>query len=333
VCAVSGAVCMAMARPKQMPPSAPSGRQTFPMIVLLGRLEQGAAAPWSSFLPDHLRPKGVTAKVFEQTASKDVRAKSSQESKAQKSEYAPLGIQVIGKVWEYSQDPIGCREVQHAIETADANTLAGIAAELHDHVWDATCCPHANHVLQRCIAALFPEDLQFIVDVLTKERLAVQAARHKYGCRIVQRLIEHCSSVQIEGLLRSLLAEVPLVSCHAYGNYVMQHILQHSPLQSEVCQALEEHLNALSSDQYGAAVVSCAMTSASRPSRLSLARAILKEPSVLIRLACSRHGHPAAREVVEVLDSPDRMEALRILGTNQTRLLRSRYGRIVAGMS
>ena len=133
MCAVSGAVCMAMARPKQMPPSAPSGRQTFPMKVLLGRLEQGAAAPWSSFLPDHLRPKGVTAKVFEQTASKDVRAKSSQESKAQKSEYAPLGIQVIGKVWEYSQDPIGCREVQHAIETADANTLAGIAAELHDH--------------------------------------------------------------------------------------------------------------------------------------------------------------------------------------------------------
>ena len=30
---------------------------------------------------------------------------------------------------------------------------------------------------------MHPEDLQFIVDVFTKERLAVQAARHKYPGR------------------------------------------------------------------------------------------------------------------------------------------------------
>ena len=110
------------------------GRQTFPMKVLLGRLEQGAAAPWSSFLPDHLRPKGVTAKVFEQSVPKDTKAKLSYESKAHKTEYSPLGICVIGRVWEYSQDPVGCREVQHAIECADEKTLLRIAAELRDHV-------------------------------------------------------------------------------------------------------------------------------------------------------------------------------------------------------
>jgi len=300
------------------------------MKVLLGRLEQGATAPWSTFLPDHLRPKGVTAKVFEQTASKDLPVQQS-DVKAQRSEYRALGVCVLGRVWEYSQDPIGCREVQYSIETADSNTLSKLVLELHPHVWDATCCPHANHVLQKCIVVLQPDELQFIVDVLMKERLAVQAARHKYGCRIVQRLIERCSSRQMEGLLRAIVTEAPLVSCHAYGNYVVQHILQHTSLQTAVCEALEEHLNALSSDQYGAAVVSCAMTSATRACRVSLARTILKEPAVLIRLACSRHGHPAAKEVVEILEGSERIEAIRIFNANQARLLRSRYGRIVAG--
>ena len=31
-----------------------------------------------------------------------------------------------------------------------------------------------------------------------------------------------------------------------------------------------------------------------------------QEPSVLIRLACSRHGHAAAREVLQVLEGVDR---------------------------
>ena len=36
---------------------------------------------------------------------------------------------------------------------------------------------------------------------------------------------------------------------------------------------------------------------------------VSKEPSVLIRLACSRHGHAAAREVLQVVEGPDRTNA------------------------
>lgn len=151
-------------------------RQTFPVKVLLGRLEQGSTAPWSSYLPDHLRPKGVTPKVFEASTSASSKAKA--EVKPPKKEYSPMGISVLGRVWEYSQDAAGCREVQHAIEVADEDIQLRIAAELQDHVtwlqvfkalkshvifnslvfkislskvWDAACCPHANHVLQKCI--------------------------------------------------------------------------------------------------------------------------------------------------------------------------------------
>eukprot|EP00438_Fugacium_kawagutii_P036014 Skav228980 [mRNA] locus=scaffold671:277469:278212:- [translate_table: standard] len=110
-------------------------RQTFPVKVLLGRLEQGATAPWSSYLPDHLRPKGVSAKVFEQSLAASAKAKA--ETKPAKKEYSPVGITVLGRVWEYSQDAAGCREVQHAIDIADEEIQLRIAAELQDHA----ACP------------------------------------------------------------------------------------------------------------------------------------------------------------------------------------------------
>lgn len=99
-------------------------RHSFPVKVLLGRLEQGAAAPWSSFLPDHLRPKGVSPKVFE--------AKSKAAPK--KADYTAVGISVIGRVWELSQDAAGCREVQLAIDNADEEQRLRIGAELYHHV-------------------------------------------------------------------------------------------------------------------------------------------------------------------------------------------------------
>ena len=105
-------------------------RQTFPVKVLLGRLEQGGAAPWSSFLPDHLRPKEVSAKVFHESAS-SVKAKA--EPKPRRGDYTPVGISVFGRVWEYSQDAAGCREVQLAIEMADEENRLRIVAEFHDH--------------------------------------------------------------------------------------------------------------------------------------------------------------------------------------------------------
>ncbi|CAK9063748.1 unnamed protein product, partial [Durusdinium trenchii] len=232
--------------------------QPFPVKVLPGRLEQDSA-PWSSFLPDDLRPKQVSAKVFYESAS----TKAQAEATTRRGDYTPVGISVFGRVWEYSQDAAGCREVQLAIEMADEESRWRIAAELQDHVWDAACGPHANHVLQKCILVMHPNHVQFIVDVLVRQQLVSQAARHKYACRIVQRLIERCPAKQTRHILEALTRDAQSISCHAYGNYVIQHVLQHCvDSVPNLCRVLEEHLPALSSDVYGAAVVSCAMSTA-----------------------------------------------------------------------
>ena len=52
------------------------------------------------------------------------------------------------------------------------------------------------------------------------------AARHKYGCRVLQRLLEHARHDQLNGLVDALLAKAIPLSRHYFATYVMQHILE-----------------------------------------------------------------------------------------------------------
>ena len=67
--------------------------------------------------------------------------------------------------------------------------------------------------------------IQFIVDAChgTARELAV----HPYGCRVVQRLLEHCHGPQKSGVLDELAADIPGLICDQYGNYIMQHMMVH----------------------------------------------------------------------------------------------------------
>merc|ERR1719424_22581 len=50
---------------------------------------------------------------------------------------------------------------------------------------------------------------------------------HCYGCRVIQRLIEHCKEDQMAPILEEVLKVVPELSDDQYGNYVIQHVLSH----------------------------------------------------------------------------------------------------------
>ena len=66
-----------------------------------------------------------------------------------------------------------------------------LKADLHTHVWDCIQCPHANHVLQKFIKILPPSEVQFVIDEIVQPTNGpLWAAEHKYGCRIILRLLE-----------------------------------------------------------------------------------------------------------------------------------------------
>jgi len=243
---------------------------------------------------------------------------------------------VDGTVWALSRDSSGSRRVQQALEdAADDQVRVQIATELQGHVWEALQCPHANHVLQKCIVSMRPQALQFIVSEITQPGAGqvVLAARHKYGCRILQRLLEHCQEEQLLELKAELIASAIALSKHAYANFVMQHLFEYGTQEQRrrLSRLFEQHAKALGKHDHGRAVLSKALSHVGREERASLARALLQEQGLLVRMARTRHGHAAVKHVLEALDGTEREAAKEQLMDGVQTLRMSRYGRTVVG--
>jgi hypothetical protein len=50
---------------------------------------------------------------------------------------------------------------------------------------------------------------------------------HPYGCRVIQRILEHCLPEQTNMILDELHSHTERLVQDQYGNYVIQHVLEH----------------------------------------------------------------------------------------------------------
>lgn len=135
-----------------------------------------------------------------------------------------------GCVWHLSRGPLGCRVVQLALEVASSSDAKALVEELHGHVEEAMYSPHANFVLQKVIEALPASVASFISQELAGK--AVIAARHRYGCRILCRLLEH-SLGTATALIDEFLEHAEGLCRHTFGHYVMKAVLEHGTVEQK----------------------------------------------------------------------------------------------------
>jgi hypothetical protein len=325
-----------------MPRASPAHRLAFGAQALRARLNLSTRSKWACYLPDGLRPEGVQPPTYGTKEAVPVDSdctscstgSDNRTKRASRSGYEPLGIPVLGQVWRLSQDANGCREVQYAMEqTSDDDALLTIMLELEPHAWDAMRCPFANHVLQKGITLLRPSALQFIIDVIVKGNLSAAAARHKYACRIVQRLVEHCCPHQVAPIISAIITEASSVACNPYGNYVIQHLLDHGSESQQVLlhEEVLSDIRSVSADHYGSAVVNAILGCGRHVQlRQKLAQAFLEDVTLLVSLVCSRHGGNSVRLLLDILVVEDRNKILSLLSTAAPSLNKSRYGRAAA---
>ena len=244
------------------------------------------------------------------------------------------GFSVQGRVWQLCQQQTGCRRVQAALDECGSDQeRKALAEELLGHVWEAARCPFGNYVLQRFITLLRPSDCQFIIKEISSHggRAPTQLARHRYGCRILQRLLEQCRPEQMEPVTNSLLKEALQLVRHQYGNFVMQRILSHgTPAQQHLlCQVLEPHARDLTTDQNASAVLAKAMVHCRSEDKASLARRLLSQPGLLLASSKTRHGHQTALALIRALEGDELLEAVNMMKCNMASLMQCRYGRVV----
>ena len=96
--------------------------------------------------------------------------------------------------------------------------------------------------MQKIIEKVKPEKLQFIIDAfLAQPNTVMPSAQtnilvlfqvyelsiHPYGCRVIQRVLEHCSDEQKKPVLEALHSNMKRLVIDQYGNYVVQHVVEH----------------------------------------------------------------------------------------------------------
>ncbi|KAK4366385.1 hypothetical protein RND71_014265 [Anisodus tanguticus] len=137
-----------------------------------------------------------------------------------------LASKLFSHVLTLSLQMYGCRVIQKAIEVVDVGQKIKMVEELDGHVMRCVRDQNGNHVVQKCIECVPEEHIQFIVTTFFGQ--VVNLSTHPYGCRVIQRVLEHCSDpITQSKVMEEILGSVSTLAQDQYGNYVIQHVLEH----------------------------------------------------------------------------------------------------------
>ncbi|KAI0963018.1 hypothetical protein AcW1_000224 [Taiwanofungus camphoratus] len=126
----------------------------------------------------------------------------------------------------------GTRAVQKMIDFLSTRRQADLKynAQIHSiilalslHVVVLIKDLNGNHVIQKCLNKLVPDDNQFIYNAVAAN--CVEVATHRHGCCVLQRCIDHASEHQRIQLVNEITYNALTLVQDPYGNYVVQYIL------------------------------------------------------------------------------------------------------------
>ncbi|XP_059628106.1 pumilio homolog 1-like [Cornus florida] len=142
------------------------------------------------------------------------------------SQIRELADQLNGHVLTLSLQMYGCRVIQKAIEVVELDQQVKMVAELDGHIMRCVRDQNGNHVIQKCIECIPQDAIEFIVSVFYDQ--VVTLSTHPYGCRVIQRVLEHCGDPKTQQIVMDeILLSVCMLAQDQYGNYVVQHVLEH----------------------------------------------------------------------------------------------------------
>lgn len=190
-----------------------------------------------------------------------------------------LGDALQGHVLNLSLQMYGCRVVQKALEVISVEQQATLVRELEGHVLKCIKDQNGNHVIQKVIEQVPAHLIQFIVDTFVGKVYSL--ATHPYGCRVIQRILEHCSQppkrkldstedgdspsgsaenpdqLKVDHIIQELLHFTMSLVQDQYGNYVIQHVLEHGKPsdKAEIIRHLRGKILQLSQHKFASNVI------------------------------------------------------------------------------
>ena len=225
---------------------------------------------------------------------------------------------IRGRVVDFSFDALACRVVQLAISVASRSVAAPLVEELRGHIPACIESPAANYVIQKIIEVMPLSAVQFVSEEL--EGMGAQIAQHRYGCRVLCRLLEHhAGNAGSQGPTARLITEVldnaASLCFHAFGHHVVECGIEHGSVeqQHDIALALQENILRACNHRSGTYVLHKALLFCPPQDQQAIALAILSYPGNLAILARNSFGASVVKTLLQMPQDAVRDTAQKII--------------------
>jgi len=290
----------------------------------------------TDFLARH-NPADACAGDKHEAWQNSVSTRSTSLSDTQNEELCDQGSSVVGRVWELSQDPLGSRVVQAALERASSEEQRCLLAhELCGHLHEAMKCPHGNHVVQKIISTMQqPESLQFIVDAISQQGSSlVVVAKHKYASRIIKHLLKACPASQVSEIIESLLEVMGTLACNLFGRIFVEHLLERGTQQQQyrLMRSIEQNAVRIVQTSVGRGILESLLShkAIEDQDKAWMCRACAQDPTALLSMALGKRGHAIVLVMLDILEALRDERIHMSLAQHFDTLRASQFGRAVA---
>ncbi|CAL0334101.1 unnamed protein product [Lupinus luteus] len=242
-----------------------------------------------------------------------------------------LANKLVGHVLNLSLQMYGCRVIQKAIEVVDLDQKIEMVQELDGNIMRCVRDQNGNHVIQKCIECVPEDAIQFIITTFFDQ--VVTLSTHPYGCRVIQRVLEHCRDATTEQkVMDEILGAVSMLAQDQYGNYVVQHVLEHGKPheRSAIIKELAGKIVQMSQQKFASNVVEKCLSFGGPSERLLLVNEMLgstDENEPLQAMMKDQFANYVVQKVLETCEDQQRELILSRIKVHLNALKKYTYGK------
>ncbi|XP_009145655.1 pumilio homolog 5 isoform X1 [Brassica rapa] len=239
--------------------------------------------------------------------------------------------QLAGQMVSLSLQMYGCRVIQKALEVIDVDQKTELTRELDGNVLKCVRDQNGNHVIQKCIESMPASRIGFIISAFRGQ--VATLSTHPYGCRVIQRILEHCSDDEETRCIIDEILESAFALAHdQYGNYVTQHVLERGKPDErrQIIEKLTGNVVQMSQHKYASNVVEKCLEHADSTERELLIEEIMgksEEDNHLLAMMKDQYANYVVQKVLEISKDEQREILVQRMKIHLESLRKYTYGK------
>uniref|UniRef100_A0A7E4VDY2 PUM-HD domain-containing protein n=1 Tax=Panagrellus redivivus TaxID=6233 RepID=A0A7E4VDY2_PANRE len=241
---------------------------------------------------------------------------------------------ISGNVMNLALQMYGCRVIQKALESISSEQQMDLLREMEGQVLKCVKDQNGNHVVQKVIERVDPPRLQFIIDAFTAEGTdtVCSLAKHPYGCRVIQRVLEHCNEAQKRPVLEQLHKNIKDLVSDQYGNYVIQHVIEHGATEDRdrIVRDIKGEVLKYAQHKFASNVIEKCLTHGSNDHKNLLIVEVCGDgtrPTPLLDMMKDPYANYVVQKMLDVADSIHRKKMMLAIKPHIPQLRKYNYGK------